>query len=160
MIDGSRTLRALPIAAADLAAGALLARHVSLAAGLLLIGIGALVLCTVAYRTVRRGDATEFGDRQPARRDAETGPPDGRASGRPVDVSARDEPAARRDAIRGNSPKPSPPESTTAERRTTSVRRPSALRTDPAVLDSRTSGSPRASPSTRPIPSRDVPEVE
>jgi membrane protein implicated in regulation of membrane protease activity len=60
MSDG---LQALPVAAADIAVGVLLARHVSPAVGLVLAAVGVLVLCTVAYRTVRRSDPTESGTR-------------------------------------------------------------------------------------------------
>jgi hypothetical protein len=58
MNDGVRTLQALPVAVADIAVGVLLARHVSPAVGLVLAAVGVLVLCTVAYRTVRRSDPT------------------------------------------------------------------------------------------------------
>ena len=66
MSDGLREFQALAIAAADLATGALLARHVSIALGLVLAVFGVLVLCTVAYRTARRGDRTGSERRQPA----------------------------------------------------------------------------------------------
>lgn len=66
MSDDLRTLQALAIAVADLAVGGLLARHVSLAVGLVLAVFGVLVLCTVAYRTVRRDDPAESGRSQPA----------------------------------------------------------------------------------------------
>ena len=58
-------LGALPIAAADLAVGGVLARHVSVPLGAVLLAVGAAVLCTAAYRTVRRSDPVEAGRRHP-----------------------------------------------------------------------------------------------
>jgi hypothetical protein len=66
MSDGLDALGALPIAVADLAVGGLLFRHVSVALGTVLAVVGVLVLCTVAYRTVRRADVDELWRRRPA----------------------------------------------------------------------------------------------
>jgi heme/copper-type cytochrome/quinol oxidase subunit 2 len=66
MSDALRLLRALPLAAADLAVGVVLARHVSVTAGIVLGTFGVLVLCTVAYRAARRDGRAESGRRQPA----------------------------------------------------------------------------------------------
>lgn len=59
MSDDLQPLPALAVAVADIAAGGLLARHVSPAVGLVLAAVGVLVLWTVAYRTVRREDPDE-----------------------------------------------------------------------------------------------------
>ncbi|MEF8842860.1 MAG: hypothetical protein V5A62_14750 [Haloarculaceae archaeon] len=66
MSDGFDALGALPIAVADLAVGGILARHVSIPLGTVLAVAGVLVLCTVAYRTVRRADVDGSQRRRPA----------------------------------------------------------------------------------------------
>jgi hypothetical protein len=65
MSRGLRILQALPIAAADLAVGGLLARHVSVTIGVLLATFGVFVLFTAIYRSVGHTDPAEAGRRHP-----------------------------------------------------------------------------------------------
>jgi len=66
MNDGFDAFEALALAVADLAVGGVLARYVSVGLGAVLVAVGVLVLCTVAYRTVRRTDPAGPDRRRPA----------------------------------------------------------------------------------------------